>query len=406
MNFDQLMQRDQRRRQRRQQRSISFQDFWGKGYELPDIRGDSIATSATLVPLFAATRLIAESIASLPLHTYRDVNGRGQPAPAAPLLREPTLYGSLFDWLHRAATSLLFRGNAYGYITSWTEDAYPRMIEWLHPDEITLTDNRYGITPRPQWFWMGQPIDPGRLLHIAGYTLPGQILGLSPIKKFQIDIETGLLTRRFGHEWFKNGSIPSAVLESEHAVTEDQAKEIKRRFKAAAAGREPVVLGAGAAYKPITVNPDESQFLETIRANANDVAAIYGVPPEMIGGEPAHSNTYQNVEQRSLNFHVFALRPWLIRLEYALTQLLPEPLYVKFNVDAIVRADLKTRYEAHSLALRDGWKSKDEIRQLEELPPLPDGQGSGYQPVRAPEPAAQRDLEDGRPRSLRAVGDR
>jgi HK97 family phage portal protein len=174
------------------------------------------------------------------------------------------------------------------------------------------------------------------------------------------------------------------VLETDQPVNQEQALIIKARFAAATRGREPVVLGAGTKYRPITVPPDESQFLDTIRATATQVAAIFGVPADKIGGEPGGSMTYANVEQAALDFVTFTLRPYLVRIETMLTGLLPRPQIVKANADALIRADALTRYQAHHLALSDGWQSRDEIRRIEDLPPIPGG--DQYAPI--PTPAA------------------
>lgn len=362
-----------------EQRAVSFQDVWGSGVDISPIRASSIDTALTLVPVFAATRLLADGVASLPLQTFRQQGATRARVDDPGLVRDPSQQGTAYDWLHRAMTSLTLRGNAFGYITQFDAEMHARQVEWLHPDEVTVEDNR--ARSRPRWYWQGRPLDPDRVLHIPGYTLPGQVLGLSPIAAYALTIETGLLSQQFGRDWFKNGSVPASVLQTEHAVKPDDATVMKERFRRAASAREPVVLGQGVEYKPIAVPPNESQFLATMKATVNQIAAIYGIPPEMIGGESGSSMTYANVEQQAINFVTYTLRPHLVKLETAISSLLPRPQYVKFNVDGIIRADLKSRYEAHSLALRDGWKSKDEVRALEELPPLPDGQGATYAPT-------------------------
>ena len=364
---------------RREKRAVSFHDFWGSGADVTGVRANSTDVALTLVPVFAATRLLADSIASLPLQTFRTVGAAREQVPTGALLQDPTEFGTVYDWIHRAVTSLTLRGNAFGYVTSWDSDANPARIEWLNPDEVTVGDNR--AVARPSWYWQGRPVDSGRLIHIPGFTLPGLVLGLSPIAAYATTIETGLYAQMFGRDWFVNGSVPASVLETEHEIDEEQAKIIKARFRAAASGREPVTLGAGVQYKPIAVPPNESQFLATMKATVTQVASIYGIPPEMIGGETGASMTYANVEQQAINFVSYTLRPHLVKLETALSRLLPPAQYAKFNVDAIIRADLKTRYEAHHLALSDGWKSKDEVRALEDLAPLPGGQGEGFAPM-------------------------
>jgi HK97 family phage portal protein len=211
-------------------------------------------------------------------------------------------------------------------------------VEWLNPEEVTVQDDR--AIARPVWLWLGEPLRPwtgrdsvGELVHIPWYVLPGRIQGLSPVKAFALTIEGGLYAQQFGKDFFKGDAIPSGVLETDQQIDQDQAKTIKDRFRQAAKGRDTVVLGAGAHYKPITVSPEDSQFLETIRADATTIAAIYGIyPAELIGGDTKDSMTYANVEQQGLNLASMTLRPHLTKLAQHFSLLLPRPQFARFNL--------------------------------------------------------------------------
>ena len=371
-------------RRRTEQRAITYQDVWGSGRDTP-WRSGGIDMALTLVPVFAATRLLADSVASLPLQTFRQVDDIRLRVADPQMIAEPTGYGTVYDWVHRAVTSLALRGNAYGLVTGVARDGTPERIEWLHPDEVTLETDRTDVPP--VWYHQGRRVDSSMFLHIPGYTLPGRVLGLSPVKAYRLTVETGLGAQQFGADWFAGGTTPAGVLETDQAVEKEQAEEIKRRFKQAASGRDTVVLGAGTTYKPISVPADESQFLATMKATAGQIASIYGIPPELIGGESGNSLTYANTEQQAINFVTYTLRPWLVRLEAAITRLLPAGQFVRFNIDSIIRADLKTRYEAHHLALFDGWMSRDEVRLLENRAPLPNGEGAKYPPLTPIQPS-------------------
>lgn len=371
---------------RAEKRTITFQDLWGSGADTKLIH-NAADRALHLVPVFAATRLLSDSIASLPLQTFRESGFTCTRIADPALLKNPTQYGTVYDWVHRAVTSLLLRGNAYGLVTARDALGFPTQIEWLDPDDVELFDNRT-IAP-PVWYYLGRRVPNEDFVHIPWYTVPGEVKGLSPIGHFKTTIETGLEAQQYGRDWFVNGAVPAAVLETDQAVTPDQYQAVKRRFKRAAEGRDVVVLGAGAKYKPISVAPDEAQFLQTIKATANQTAAIYGVPPEKIGGEVGHSMTYTTQVQTSLDFVKHSLRPYLVKLEWAISSLLPRGQYVKFNVDELLRADTLSRYQAHHFALTDGWKSRDEVRAEEDMAPLPDGQGTkpiDPSPSRTPAP--------------------
>ncbi|MEU0831291.1 phage portal protein [Streptomyces sp. NPDC005969] len=363
---------------RKERRSISFQDVWGSGGSTGLLTGVGQERALRLAPVYAATRLLSDSVASMPLKSYVGEGAARRPIVSPPIFTRPAAVGTRYDWLHRCMTSLTLRGNAYGLVVSHDVNGWPDQVEWLHPDDVHVEGNYAAV---PVWYFKGRRLDPGQLFHIPAYTLPGQILGLSPIAYFATTTDTGLLAQQFGHDWFANGSTPSAVLETDREISQDTAKILKSRFKEAAEGRDVVALGLGTKYRPISVPANESQFLETIKASANQIAAIYGVPPEKIGGETGGSLTYATVEQNSIDLLTWTLRPWLARLEEALSLLRPPAEDVRFNADAMLRTDTLTRYQTHRIARVIGLSNIDELRLLEDQEPLPNGQGQDYAPL-------------------------
>lgn len=361
-------------------RALTYQDIFASGGDVGSRRGVDVDAALSLVPMLAATRVLADGVASLPLQAFKDRGEYAERVSDPQFLPDPRKYeshnGTRYDWLHRAMTSLVLWGNAYGLIADRDWYGTPTAIVWLDPAEVSLKDD--DMAAAPEWRWEDRPVDAADMVHIAGYTVPGRRLGLSPVGVLKQTIETGLYAAEFGRDWFESGSVPAAVLETQNPIQMPEAVSLKRRFQAAAKRREPVVLSNGLSYRPISVNADESQFLATLRLNATQIAAVYGIPPEMIGGESGNSLTYANVEQQTANFVTYTLRPWMVRIEQALSALLPRGTFLRFNADAIVRADLKTRYEAHAIAINTGWLSRDEVRKIEDLPPLPDGLG-GFQ---------------------------
>lgn len=362
---------------RKEQRSITYQDVWGSGGDTVVLTGGGQERALRLAPVYAATRLLSDSVASMPLKSYQNTAGQLRPITSPQVFLRPSATGTRYDWLHRCMTSLTLRGNAYGLVVGWDAAGWPDQVEWLHPDDVHIEDN---LAPVPVWYFKWR-LEPGQLFHIPAYTLPGQILGLSPIAYFATTTDTGLLAQQFGRDWFANGSTPAAVLETDKAVERDAASVLKARFKEAASGRDVAVLGLGVKYRPISVPANESQFLETIKASANQIAAVYGVPPEKIGGETGGSLTYATVEQNSIDLLTWTLRPWLARLEEALSLLRPPVEEVRFNADAMLRTDTLTRYQTHRIARIIGLNNIDELRQMEDLEPLPNGAGTDYAPL-------------------------
>ena len=138
--------------------------------------------------------------------------------------------------------------------------------------------------------------------------------------------------------------------------------------------RRVAVLGDGAKFQPITIAPEESQFVESQKLNAAAICRIYGVPAGMVAGvELAGHEDYSSPEQRAHDFLTFTLRPWLSRIERAVGRLLPRNQYARFDAKGFVRATLKERYEAHAVALASGFLTVNEVRELEGRAPLPEG---------------------------------
>lgn len=356
-------------------------------------------TSLALAAVWGCVDLIAELLSTLPVDEYkRGPEGELITLGHSALTEDPAGDGYGFEvWCRQLLMSALLRGNGYGWIEAIGTDGWPTQIAMLHPDEITT---RVYSSTRADWYRDGKEVTrwpSGPLWHFAAYTFPGSPIGLSPLRYAAETIGVGIAAQKFGAQWFGDGAHPTSVLESDHEITKDQADTLKRRVVDALNGtREPLVLGLGTKMNPIQVSPEESQFLETIKANADDVASFFFRRPP---GE-AGSLTYANVEARSLDLLTYTLNGWMVRVEKALTRLRPRPRFVKFNADALVRVDLTTRYRAHDMAIRAGWESRNDVRHIEDLPPITDGTGDEYlwPPYRVTPDVAQPGLADAVPR--------
>ena len=368
-------------------RSISYQQVWGSGADFDDsllpTRGTDRALQ--LAAVHACWRLISESIASLPVDVY-EKDARGNAVEVAPAQRKfiaaPSKLFAFDEWISQAVLSVLSNGNAYGVVENRFE-MLPSEIEIYSPADVAVS---MGASWRPKYEVRGKPVNPNDVFHLRGLVLPGNVAGVSPLTAARRAIDLGLRAEQFGEQFFRDGAHPSSVLSTDQPITAEQAETIKARFIAAVRGRrEPAVLGAGLKYSPIQVRPDESQFLETQRFTVAQIARVYGVPPEMIGGDAGGNLTYANTEQRAIDFVQYALRPWITKLERWLTSMVAPDQFVKFNVDAMIRVDLETRYRVHEIALRAGVRNADEVRALEDEPPLPNNTGQVFAPVYVPQ---------------------
>ena len=350
-------------------RAISYQSLWSSGDDVSTLSAASINTALRLAPVYAATRLLADQFAAAPLRAYRTApDGSKARLDRQPsLIVNPSANVSAFTWKYQAITSVLLRGNAYGLITSLDAGGWPTTIEWLSPDKVQVDET----TSRAVYYYDGRLLGRSSLVHTPGYVVAGACVAASPLAAFKTVIETGLRAQDFGRDWFKNGAVPGGILKNtEQVVSAEVADVAKRRFKAATANRELFVTGSDWDYSTLSVPADEARFIETLKLTATQIANVYGVPPERVGGETGSSMTYGNREQDSLDLVTFGLRPWFVRFEETLSTLMPRPQYARFNIDAIVRADLLTRMQAHAIALENGLETNDEAREIEDRPPL------------------------------------
>jgi HK97 family phage portal protein len=317
--------------------------------------------------VWACVNLIAGAISTLPLAAYR--RGERDPLPdLPPILRAPSAGWALPDFLYALLQSLLVRGNAYGLIVDRAgAGLLPAQVELLDPNRVGVTVPNGAVEYRVD----GQRVDTASIWHVKAFTTAGAVTGLSPIGHARQAIGLGIAAERYAARFFGESAIPSGLLTTDQRIDGGRAAELKERWKVAHQGRREIaVLGEGARFQAISLTAEESQFLETTQANVRTIARYFGVQPELIGGDSGNSLTYANVEQRALDFLTFGLRPWLVRLEVALSALLSSTTTVKFNAAALVRTDLLTRYQAHESAIRAGWKLRSEVRDLEDLPPV------------------------------------
>lgn len=343
-------------------RAISEDVAFG-GIESAGLAGSDRALR--LVPLYAAVGLLSDSIASLPLQAHRR-NGDGTRARVDVTWPVPARL-TRYSWLQQAAVGLLLRGNAYGLVTMPGTGSMPEVVEWLPPQQVTVNGGRVS--------WSGRVLPEGRVLHIPGFMLPGAEVGLSPVGQFAAAIDTGLAAEAAARDWYVNGATPSQSLRNRERVLDaSAAATVKARYMASTRTGEPFVHGADWELSAVGVSAADAQFLDAIKANATTIAAIYRVPPEKIGGVTGASLTYSTTEQQSIDFVLWALRPWLVRIEEALSVFLPDGVRASFATDALVRVDLKTRTDAMASALDIGVLTLDEARALEDRPPLTDRQ--------------------------------
>lgn len=357
-----------------QRRSVgmSLQETLAERRELSSGMYVSPGASIQRVAVFASANLIAQTITQLPIDLLRGSGSKKKDLAKPPLLTDPGGAGYGFgDWAWCGLFRTLLQGNAVGVKTKFDANGFPTVIQWQDVENVTAKYDKFG---KQEWKINGEKISTDRIFHLRAYPKEGAILGLSPIGLHMRTIGIGMQAEEFGANFFRDGGHPTAILTSDARLDDTNARKIKNKFMAALRGsREPVLLPKDITYQQIQINPLESQFLETQKYSATECARIFGPGvPEMLGYETAGNLTYANVEQRSLHLLIYSINAWACRLEAALSTPLmtPRGQYCKFNRNALLQSTTLDRFRTHEVALKNGFETINEVRELEDSPPV------------------------------------
>ena len=348
--------------------------------------GKSVSpTSAIQVSaVYACVRVIAETIASLPVHVY-EVTGEGnRKATEHPLYRilhdEPNHEMTSFIWRETMLTHLLLYGNSYCQIIrtgrSKVESLYPLLPDHMEVDRDSKGNLTYTYTTSDGKTWA---LDPTEVLHIPGLGFDG-VIGYSPIALEKSAIGLGIAAEEYGSKFFSNGARPSGILTHPNTVKDPAA--LRASWNAAYGGSSNAsrvaVIEEGMSFVPLSLPNNEAQFLETRKFQVSEICRIFRVPPHMIGD--LDRATFSNIESQNISFAVHTIRPWLVRIEQAINRALIADnekgrFYVQFNLDGLMRGDYKSRMEGYAIARQNGWMSTNDIRELENLNPVSEEEG-------------------------------
>lgn len=341
-----------------------------------------------MTAVYACVRILSESIAGLPLHMYQyEEDGSKKKAVEHPL------YHLLHDEPNPEMTSFIFRETLMSHLLLWG-NAYAQIIRNGKGDIIALyplMPNRMKVErdAKGQLYYEYQTmkedaptmkgavyqLDPSEVLHVPGLGFDG-LVGYSPIAMAKNAIGLAIAAEEYGSKFYANGAAPSGVLEHPN-VLKDPAK-VRDSWNAAFGGssnsHRVAVLEEGMKYTPISISPNEAQFLETRKFQINEIARIFRVPPHMVGD--LEKSSFSNIEQQSLEFVKYTLNPWVCRWEQALQRALLDDdekgkYFFRFNVEGLLRGDYQSRMNGYAIARQNGWMSANDIRELENIDRIP-----------------------------------
>lgn len=350
-------------------------------------------TAMQTTAVYACVRILAEAVASLPLHVYEYQDDGGKK-----LVYDHPLYYLLHDEPNPEMTSFVFRETLMSHLLIWG-NAYAQIIRDgagrvlglypLLPDKMEVQrddkGNIYYVYSRnsdenPMFKEYGNiKLKAEDVLHIPGLGFDG-LIGYSPIAMAKNAVGMTLACEEYGASFFANGANPGGVLEHP-GVLKDPSKvreSWNSVYRGVSNAHKIAVLEEGMKYQQIGIPPEEAQFLETRKFQINEIARLYRIPPHMVGD--LDKSSFSNIEQQSLEFVKYTLDPWVIRWEQSLQRSLLLPgekgkYFIKLNVDGLLRGDYQSRMNGYAVGRQNGWFSANDIREMENMNPIPDEEG-------------------------------
>ena len=347
-------------------------------------------TAMQMTAVYSCVRILSETLASLPLHIYESSETNSRKANRHPLYKllhdEPNPEMTSFIFRETLMTHLLLWGNAYAQIIRNGKGEVLALYP-LMPDRMRVDRDEYG---QLYYEYMLSDSDANAkesgavrlstqdILHIPGLGFDG-LVGYSPIAMAKNAIGMAIATEEYGAAFFANGATPSGILTHPGVIKNPEA--MRESWSKGFGGRNShkvAILEEGMNYTPISIAPNEAQFLETRKFQLNEIARIFRVPPHMVGD--LEKSSFSNIEQQSLEFVKYTLDPWVSRFEQAMTRRLltddeKKKYYIKFNVDGLMRGDYQSRMNGYATARQNGWMSANDIRALENLDLISDEEG-------------------------------
>ncbi|MCQ4922196.1 phage portal protein [Tissierella carlieri] len=342
-------------------------------------------TAMQTTAVYACVRILAETIASLPLHTYKYTEDGKEKA------REHPIYHLLSDSPNPEMTSFVFRETLMGHLLLWG-NSYSQIIRDgrgkvialypLIPDRMTVNRSNNG-----EIYYLynkeGQDyiLKKDEVLHIPGLGFDG-LIGYSPIAMAKNAIGMAIATEEYGAKFFSNGANPGGVLEHPGVVKDPQRirESWNSVYQGSSNAHKVAVLEEGMKFQPIGIPPEQAQFLETRKFQLEEICRIFRVPPHLVGD--LERATFSNIEHQSISFVVHTIRPWLVRIEQSINKALfseseRKEYFVSFVVEGLLRGDYESRMRGYSIGIQNGFMSPNDVRSLENMNPIPEEEGGG-----------------------------
>jgi len=366
----------------KENRAISFQSIWGAGdsFAFETQSGSNIdeKTSMSIGAFYACVLLISDTISTLPIDAFIRRDGNRLPfRPKPEWVQRPDVDLLRSEHYQQVLVSLLLDGNSF---TRIYRDGRGDVANLVCLDPMRVTVRRNAVTREVEYVVdnSNAGVVPARdMLHITEIRKPGATRGTSRVIELKENLGLASALQSFAARFFGQGATSQGIIEFPGVLTREQAKDLQAGFDNAHKGYKKAhktgVLSGGAKYTKTGVNPDEAQMLDSQKFQVESVARMFRVPLHMIQVSTPGAMSYASVEQNSINFVTHTLRPYIEKIEYAYSTLLPTEAFLKFNVDGLLRGDFTTRIQGYSLGLQAGFYSVNDVRRFEDLRPVDSG---------------------------------
>ncbi|WIM56110.1 phage portal protein [Pantoea anthophila] len=335
-----------------------------------------------LSAVWACVRLLSESVSTLPLKIYeRQSDGSRKPAIQHPayqvLCRRPNLEMTPSRFMLMLVASICLRGNGFvekKMIGNKLVSLVPLLPQNMVVKRLDNGSLQYTYTESNSQ----RVIPPKNIMHIRGFGLDG-VCGMMPMMTGRDVIGAAMAVEESAAKIFENGLQSSGFLSAETALDKDQRERLRGYMQAFTGSRNAgkiMVLEGGLKYQNVTMNPEAAQMLESRAFSIEEICRWFRVPPFMVGHADKQSSWASSVEGMNLQFLTNTLRPLLVNIEQEISRCLldgDEDLFAEFSVEGLLRADSAGRSAYYTTALQNGWMSRNDVRRLENMPPIEGG---------------------------------
>lgn len=351
-----------------EKRNLSFNSIF------PQVNSFDTDKALTLTAVWCAIRLLSESVSSLPISVYTKRNNGDKledtKSPIYKLIKyKPNYYQNKITFFEFIMLSICTDGNGYAQIVR-NNSGTPVQLLCIDPEKVTVVVNNNEL------FYQvndGRVLDSADMLHIKTITDDG-ITGLSPIDQCAKALKWSESLEEFGSTFFSNGAKPSSILQTDRALSDTALQRLKNSFNNNYGNlknsNSTIVLEEGLSFKPISISPEQAQFLSSRQFSIEEVARIFNVPPHLL--KDLSKSSFNNIEMQNQEFLTFTLMPYITRIEEEMNLKLFRTnelgkTFVEFNVNGLLRGDVKSRTEAYKTAITNGYMSINEVRQKENM---------------------------------------